>query len=50
MMPNWPKLASLTEKTRTIDSFQFFGVIRVTKGRIIRLVRFVNVGEILRCS
>ena len=27
MRPKWPKLASLAQKTCTLDSFQFFGVI-----------------------
>ena len=31
MMPYWPKLASLAQKTYTLDSFQFFGVILVAK-------------------
>ena len=29
MMPNWPKRASLAQKTCTLDSVQFFGVILV---------------------
>ena len=32
MRPNWPKIASLAKKTYTLDSFQFFGVILVSKG------------------
>ena len=32
MKPNWPKLASMAEKTCTFDSFQFFSVILVSKG------------------
>ena len=30
--PYWPKLASLTQKTCTLDSFQFFGVMLASKG------------------
>ena len=33
MSPNWPKLASLSQKTCTLDSFQFFGVILASEGK-----------------
>ena len=33
MRPNWPKLASLAQKTCTIDSFKFSGVILVLEPR-----------------
>lgn len=32
MRPSWPKLASLAQKTFTVDSFQFFAVILAAKG------------------
>ena len=32
MRTNWPKLASLAQKTCALDSFQFFGVILASKG------------------
>ena len=34
MRPNWSKLASLAQKTYTLDSFQFFGVILVPKDNL----------------
>ena len=32
MSPNWPNLASLAQKTCTLDSLQIFGVILASKG------------------
>ena len=32
MRPNWPKLASLAQKSCTLDSFQFFSVFLASKG------------------
>ena len=32
MRPNWSKLASLAQKTCTLDSFQFLGEILASKG------------------
>ena len=33
MRPNWPKLTTLAQKTCTLDSFQFFGVILASNGQ-----------------
>ena len=33
MRPNWPKLASMAQKTCTLDSFQLFGVILLPKDK-----------------
>ena len=32
MRPNWSKLARLAQRTCTLNSFQLFGVILVSKG------------------
>ena len=32
MRPKWPNLASLAQKTSTLDSFQFFGVVTASNG------------------
>ena len=43
MRPDWPKLASLAQKTCTLDNIQFFGVILASNRNIFN---FTTAGDL----